>query len=169
MATASGRSYDDYVRSEILDPLGMSDTTTEIPAEHHGGRLAVGHTARNRDGSRDPMPLFQSRSIAPAAGFASTAEDLARFASWQLRLRGQGGTLESTPRDATHWSTRSMAKTAKMSATTVRLRAATLREMQRVHWVDPDWKTTYGLGFKVAGSGDATLKMSPIDESRGCG
>jgi len=29
-------------------------------------------------------------------------------------------TLESTPRDATHWSTRSMAKTAKMSATTVR-------------------------------------------------
>ena len=29
-------------------------------------------------------------------------------------------TLESTPRDATHWSTRSMAKTTTMSATTVR-------------------------------------------------
>jgi len=138
VAAASGRSYDDYVRSEIIDPLGMSDTFTEIPAEHHGGRLAIGHTARNRDGSRDPMPLFQARGIAPAAGFASTAEDLARFASWQLRLRGQGGTEV--------------------------LRAATLREMQRVHWVDPDWKTTYGLGFYVARSGDATL----IEHGGGC-
>jgi CubicO group peptidase (beta-lactamase class C family) len=131
VAAASGRSFDDYVRAEILDPLGMSDTFTEIPAEYHGGRLAIGHTARNRDGSRDPMPLFQARGIAPAAGFASTAEDLARFASWQLRLRGDGGTEV--------------------------LRAATLREMQRVHWVDPDWKTTYGLGFYVARSGESTL------------
>ena len=131
MAAVSGRSFDDYVRAEILDPLGMSDTFTEIPAEHHGGRLAIGHTARNRDGSRDPMPLFQARGIVPAAGFASTAEDLARFASWQLRLRGHGGNEV--------------------------LRAATLREMQRVHWVDPDWETTYGLGFYVAKSGGLTL------------
>lgn len=131
VAAASGRSFDDYVRAEILDPLGMSDTFTEIPAEHHGGRLAVGYTARNRDGSRDPMPIFQARGIAPAAGFASTAEDLARFASWQLRLRGHGGNEV--------------------------LRAATLREMQRVHWMDPDWKTTYGLGFYVTRSGDSTL------------
>ena len=29
------------------------------------------------------------------------------------------------------------------------LRAATLREMHRVHWVNPDWKTTWGLGFVV--------------------
>jgi len=131
VASASGRSFDGYVRAEILDPLGMSDTFTEIPAEYHGGRLAIGYTARNRDGSRDPMPLFQARGIVPAAGFASTAEDLARFTSWQLRLRGQGGTEV--------------------------LRAATLREMQRVHWVDPDWKTTYGLGFYVARSGESTL------------
>jgi CubicO group peptidase (beta-lactamase class C family) len=131
VAAASGRSYDEYVKAEILDPLGMSDTFTEIPAGYHGGRLAIGHTARNRDGSRDPMPLFQSRGIAPAAGFASTAEDMARFGSWQLRLRGQGG-IEV-------------------------LRAATLREMQRVHWVDPDWKTTYGLGFYVARVGESTL------------
>jgi CubicO group peptidase (beta-lactamase class C family) len=131
VAAVSGRSYHDYVRSEILDPLGMSDTFTEIPAEHHGGRLAIGHTERERDGSRSPMPLFQSRGIAPAVGFASTAEDLARFLSWQLRLRERGGTEV--------------------------LRAATLRQMQRVHWVDPDWKTTRGLGFSVGRSKDATF------------
>lgn len=131
VVAVSGRSFDDYVTAEILDPLGMSDTSTEIPAEHYGGRLAIGHTARNRDGTRDPMPLFQARGIAPAAGFASTAEDLARFTSWQLRLRERGGSEV--------------------------LRAATLREMQRVHWVDPDWETTYGLGFYVARSGETTL------------
>jgi CubicO group peptidase (beta-lactamase class C family) len=102
VVAASGRPFDEYVRTEVLDP-----------------------------GTRDPMPLFQARGIAPAAGFASTAEDLARFTSWQLRLRERGGTEV--------------------------LRAATLREMQRVHWVDPDWKTTYGLGFYVARSGESTL------------
>jgi hypothetical protein len=69
------------------------------------------------------MPLFQARGIAPAAGFASTVEDLGRFASWQFRL------LESHGSEI--------------------LDANTLREMHRVHWVDPGWDTTWGLGFTV--------------------
>jgi CubicO group peptidase (beta-lactamase class C family) len=109
----------------------MADTFTEIPAAHHGERMAIGHSARKRDGTRDPLPLFQTRGIAPAAGFASTVEDLARFASWQLRLRGEGGDEV--------------------------LRAATLREMHRVHWVDPDWDATWGLGFVVRHVDDYTL------------
>lgn len=36
------------------------------------------------------------------------------------------------------------------------LRAATLREMQRVHWVDPDWKTIWGLVFSVVQKDDTT-------------
>jgi CubicO group peptidase (beta-lactamase class C family) len=93
--------------------------------------MAVGYSARKRDGNRDALPIFQTRGIAPAAGFASTVEDLARFASWQVRLLG-GGEDEV-------------------------LRAATLREMHRVHWMDPDWKTTRGLGFRVKRMGDATF------------
>jgi hypothetical protein len=69
------------------------------------------------------MPFFQVRGIAPAAGFASTAEDLARFASWQFRLLEKGGTEI--------------------------LNANTLREMYRIHWVEPDFETTWGLGFSV--------------------
>jgi CubicO group peptidase (beta-lactamase class C family) len=61
---------------------------------------------------------------------ASSAVDLAAFARWQLRLRADGGDEV--------------------------LRAATLREMQRVHWVDPDWKTTWGLGFSVVQRDDTT-------------
>ena len=37
------------------------------------------------------------------------------------------------------------------------LRASTLREMQRVQWVDPDWKTTWGLGFNIGRDGGRTF------------
>ena len=121
---ASGMSYDDYVRSRILEPLGMSDTYTDIPAEHRGDRFATGYTRLGRDGQRAEATFFQARGIAPAAGFSSTVEDLARFASWQLRLLENGGTEV--------------------------LDVNTLREMHRVHWVDPDFETMWGLGFAVS-------------------
>ena len=37
------------------------------------------------------------------------------------------------------------------------LNANTLREMHRVHWVDPNWSTTWGLGFSVSRSDDKTF------------
>jgi hypothetical protein len=55
---------------------------------------------------------------------ASSANDLAKFARWQLRLRADGGDQV--------------------------LRAATLREMQRVHWVFPSFTGGRGLGFAVS-------------------
>ncbi|MCP4898992.1 MAG: serine hydrolase [bacterium] len=130
VAERSGTEFGSYVEKNILGPLGMSSTFTEIPKEHAGGRLALGYSARNRDGLRDVMPLFQARGIRPAAGFASTVEDLARFASWQFRLLSSGETEL--------------------------LKASTLREMQRVHWVDPNWRTTWGLGFSVRRAEDKT-------------
>ena len=139
VSAVDGRTFDEYVRQEILDPLGMDNTFTEIPAAHRGGRFARGYSARRPDGHRDEMPFFQVRGIAPAAGFASTAADLAKFATWQLRLRHDGAASEV-------------------------LRPATLREMQRVHWVDPDWETTWGLGFRVAEAGGRTL----VGHTGGC-
>ena len=60
-----------------------------------------------------------------------TVEDLARFASWQMRLLEEGGTEV--------------------------LNVNTLREMQRVHWVDPDFETMWGLGFSVRRSNGNTV------------
>ena len=122
-AATAGMSYNDLITRNILSPLGMTSTTTDIPAAERGKRLAMGYSAIMRDGGRKPVPFFQARGIAPAAGFASTVEDLAKFASWQFRLLGKGGSEI--------------------------LKANTLREMQRVHWVDPDFETTWGLGFVV--------------------
>jgi CubicO group peptidase (beta-lactamase class C family) len=123
VAEVSGMSYQQYIEENILKPLHLDDTRTELPESLWRQKLATGYTALKRDGTRDMLPLFQARGIAPAAGFSSTVEDLALFASWQFRLLEKGG--EEI------------------------LKASTLREMQRVHWVDPDWKTTWGLGFSV--------------------
>jgi CubicO group peptidase (beta-lactamase class C family) len=123
VAAVSAEPFERYVKSHILAPLGMTDTTPEIPADQKGSRLATGYSILTRDGEPKAMPFFQVRGIAPAAGFASTAGDLARFASWQFRLLEKGGTEI--------------------------LNANTLREMYRIHWVEPDFETTWGLGFSV--------------------
>lgn len=123
VAATSGTPYDQYVRANILEPLALKSTTTEMPEAERGKRLATGYTALDREGKRVPTPFFQARGIGPAAGFASTAEDLGRFASWQFRLLRKGGTEI--------------------------LKATSLREMQRVHWIDPDFEMMRGLGFNV--------------------
>jgi CubicO group peptidase (beta-lactamase class C family) len=123
VAAASAAAYGDYVRKSLLEPLGLGSTTPEMPEEERGRRLATGHSGLGRDGRRHPVPFFQARGIAPAAGFASTAADLARFAAWQFRLLARGGNEV--------------------------LKATTLREMHRIHWVEPDYETTWGLGFSA--------------------
>jgi CubicO group peptidase (beta-lactamase class C family) len=123
VAEVSGMPFDKYIEENILKPLRLASTRTKLPESLWRGKLATGHTSKKRDGSRSMLPLFQAKGIAAAAGFSSTVEDLARFASWQFRLLEKGG--EEI------------------------IKASTLREMHRVHWVDPDWKTTWGLGFSV--------------------
>lgn len=123
VSATSGMAYADYVRQNILVPLGLRTTTLEMPENERGGRLATGYAALDREGRRQPLPFFTTKGIAPAAGYASSVEDLARFASWQFRLLNGGG-MEV-------------------------LKATTLREMHRVHWIEPDFETSWGLGFKV--------------------
>jgi len=108
----------------------LTNTSPEIPEEQQGKQLATGYSVRLRDGSRKVIPFYLVNGIAPAAGFASTVEDLARFASWQFRLLEKGG-----------WEV---------------LAANTLKEMHRVHWLDPNWRTTRGLGFSVSRRDDKT-------------
>ncbi len=131
VAQVTGQPYAEYSRRNILDPLGLSDTSTEIPVQHRGGRFAMGYSGKRREGGREPLTFFQVNGIAPAAGYASTVLDLAKFASWQFRLLSNDG--EEV------------------------LKASTLREMQRVQWMDPDWKTTWGLGFSVSRRDDKTF------------
>ena len=119
----SGVPYDEYVQKNILNPLGLSDTRTELPEKLYGKKLAIGYSAIARNGNREKVNFFQANGITPAAGFSSSVLDLGKFASWQFRLRD--------------------------STITEILKPSTLKYMQNVHWTNPDWKTTWGLGFAV--------------------
>jgi CubicO group peptidase (beta-lactamase class C family) len=124
VASVSGQPYADYAKANVLVPIGLNDTRTFMPMDLYGKRLAVGYGALKRDGTRDLVKPFNTRGITPAAGYTSTVEDLGKFASWQFRLLRTGQTNV--------------------------LKAPTLREMQRVQFMDPDWQTSWGLGFAVA-------------------
>ena len=124
VAAGSGQPYEDYAKGNVLTPLGLNDTRTFMPMDLYGKRLAVGYGALKRDGTRDLVKPFNTRGVTPAAGYTSTVEDLGKFASWQFRLLRTGQTNV--------------------------LKASTLREMQRVQFMDPDWKVSWGLGFAVS-------------------
>jgi hypothetical protein len=102
-----------------------------MPEKLWGEQLATGYSAITREARRNKLPLFQANGITPAAGFSSTVEDLAKFASWQFRL------LETNQTEI--------------------IKANTLREMQRVQYLDPNWKTAWGLGFAVRRINDETF------------
>ncbi|MBW1843037.1 MAG: serine hydrolase [Deltaproteobacteria bacterium] len=124
----SGKEYQAYIKANILGPLGMSSTRTYYPEKMRGEGLAIGYTGMDRSGARESVNPFFTRGITPAAGFTSSVNDLARFASWQFRLLEDGG--EEV------------------------LQANTLREMQRVHWLDDDDGWMFGLGFEIWRVGD---------------
>jgi len=138
VAAESGQEYDEYIREHIFEPLGLGNTRTFYPDDLRGEQLAIGYTGIHREQARNPVKPFFTRGITPAAGFTSSVNDLAAFASWQFRL------LESGDKEI--------------------LDANTLREMHRVHWVDPDWKTTWGLGFNVRRDDDTTF----VSHGGGC-
>jgi CubicO group peptidase (beta-lactamase class C family) len=124
-AATAGQDFAPLVTARILAPLGLTRTTPDLPVALHGRDFAVGYKARRTGWAREPFPAYTLNGVAPAAGFASTANDLARFARWQFRLLANGG--EEV------------------------LKASTLREMQRTHWVTPDKPgEAWGLGFAIS-------------------
>lgn len=123
VSALSGMSYEQYIQKRILQPLALRQTRTTMPKEMRHGQLATGYTVVSRDGLRAPLDIFSAKGITPAAGFSSTVRDLALFASWQFR-------------------------TADVVGDPV-LNGNTLREMQRVHWMDNDGSPQQGLGFAL--------------------
>lgn len=139
VAEVSGMPYEEYIMLNILDPLDLQNTRPFLPEELYGSELAVGYSALDREGKRSKVDFFQARGITAAAGFSSNVFDLGKFASWQFRLLD--------------------------TATTEILHPSTLRYMHNVHWTDPDWKTTWGLGFGVVKGPDG---MKRVGHSGGC-
>ena len=133
VAAASGMPWAAYVRSHILEPLGMhASGVTDVPADHPG--LARGYTRRLPSGARGPVGPYDLKGVSAAAALTTSVEDLARFVMLQL---GSAPALGASRPPV--------------------VRASTRREMHRVHWLQPDWEAGWGLGFHIYRAHDRTL------------
>ena len=92
--------------------------------------LATGYHVLGEDGQQTVAPFADTRAIAPAANMASNVDDLARFIAFQLSSAPEADRI---------------------------LRRSTRREMHRVHWLQPDWKSGWGIGFSVSHVGNRTV------------
>ncbi|MFH1343185.1 MAG: serine hydrolase domain-containing protein [Pseudomonadota bacterium] len=90
----SGEMLEDYFRRHILAPLGMNDTSYNVP-EAKGPRLVAQHWrgGERMDGAIEPQTPQLGLTIASpigGGGLASTAEDYGRF----VRMLLNGGALD---------------------------------------------------------------------------
>jgi len=89
VAAAFAAPYEDVVRREILDPLGMAGSGFSLPAVEASGDFAYGYADSGRT-TVAPTGLIWSTIIAPAASLHSSARDLS---AW-LRMLAAGGLLD---------------------------------------------------------------------------
>jgi D-alanyl-D-alanine carboxypeptidase len=121
ISSVSGKPYPDYVKEYILEPLGMMGT--EVMPDENMPTLAKGYGFRRPGQPRRLESFFNKKAMASSGNMASSVEDLAKFISLQFREGRSGG--------------------AQI------LKGSTLREMHRVHWLSPSWKSGRGLGWSV--------------------
>lgn len=76
--SVSGQRYERYLDRELLQPLGMHDSSFGYADQRGDARLAMGHFD---DGSTHPtVPMY----LRPAGQFSTTAADMARFARFLM-------------------------------------------------------------------------------------
>ncbi|MDP8924414.1 MAG: beta-lactamase family protein [Chloroflexota bacterium] len=126
---ASGRPVLDYLRSELLEPLGMADATF-APSAADRPRNASGHLAHAFEDWAAPAPPSRTHGMAAAAELYASVHDLGHWLSLQFR---------------TDASERSGAQV---------LRGPSLAEMHRPQYVEPDWSLGYCLGWRANRRGD---------------
>lgn len=122
--SVSGKRWGEYVDETILTPLDMRRTVTDMPFDQVGNGFARGYFVRSASGQRKPVERHNFKAFASAAGVASSVADMSKFLSWHFRLRENGG--EEV------------------------LKATTLKQMQRIHWVgaefdEPQWGLAYAV------------------------
>ena len=78
----SGMSWEDFVETRILDPVGMRDSDPRHSAAEHGGNVATTHA--RVEGTVRAIAPFTSDNTNPAGGIMSSASDMARWMIVQL-------------------------------------------------------------------------------------
>ncbi len=101
----SGRPYGEYVRAEILDPLGMESSAFALN-DALAPRLATGYDPHPYEDEPAPAGHTHTAGIAAAAGLYTTVHDLSRWIAFQFRTgdepRGGGRVLGGRSLDEMH-------------------------------------------------------------------
>lgn len=113
--SVSGQTWADYLQENILDRLGMS-ATCPVP-KPDDPLLAKGYSRLSADYQREPMPFFLMNGFEASANFASSINDLIKYAVFHL-------STDDNPVLSSH----------------------SLRDMHRIHWLEESWQDGYGLG-----------------------
>ncbi len=82
---ASGLSWEDFVQTRILDPVGMKDSSVLQSEAGHGPNVGTPHAVV--DGKLQVVKPFDGDNANPAAGINASAADMAR---WMITLLDSG-------------------------------------------------------------------------------
>lgn len=145
VSNVSGRRYQDYIRDEIMHPLGMASTGYDIAASPQE-RRAIGWRWENDAFAREPD--MRDGAFGAMGGVQTSARDYARWAAFLLAA----------------WPPRDGAEAGPV-------RRSTLRELsQGLNFVsvarrpgEPEscpQAAAYGMGFRVAQDCDLGLTMA---------
>jgi CubicO group peptidase (beta-lactamase class C family)/D-alanyl-D-alanine dipeptidase len=115
-----GQSFDQYMQTNVLDPIGMS-RSSYVPKPEIIEHLAVGYMW-GCDGRVFEAPTFELGMV-PAAGMYSTAKDLAEF----MKMLFNGGTAPGGQI----------------------LQPETLEKMWEIQYAEEGQQSGFGLGFYV--------------------
>ena len=126
IAQVSGQPWADYLQRNILAPLGMS-ATFPLPRPDDP-LLATGYSQLDEGRQRSPMPFFLMNGFEASANFASSINDLVKYAAFHL----------DDSDDAL-------------------LSRHSRRDMHRIHWLEPSWRDGYGLGSMIYKLDDWTI------------
>ncbi len=111
----TGESWAAYLQRAVVDPLGMAETRP-VP-QGDDPLLATGYSQLDDNDERKPMPFFLMNGFEASANFASSINDLVKYAAFHL---SEGENPVLSPHS--------------------------LRDMHRIHWLEPNWSEGYGLG-----------------------
>ncbi|WBQ05741.1 serine hydrolase domain-containing protein [Kribbella sp. CA-293567] len=102
---ATGTPYNDYVRTAIVDKLGLTGLGPELdPAR--ADEYAVGYSSLSYADQRVPIDHIDTRALASATGFFGTARDVVSY--WSAHLPGDDRLLtDASKRQMQHpwWKT----------------------------------------------------------------
>jgi CubicO group peptidase (beta-lactamase class C family) len=95
---ASGQAFDEFLRKQIFEPLGMADTTFVVPDEKQARLAKVYRSTDKGLEETPPMIRFPKSYTSGAGGLSSTASDYFRFAQMLVNGGQLGGKHLLSPR-----------------------------------------------------------------------